>query len=146
EQKQSMSRRITPLALLQISSGAPYGFLITGAFVTYLRTSDVSLTDIGILSLVSLPWNVKFLWAPLVDRYALRWPDRRRSWVLLTQVALALGFITIAALVFAATHGGALDTRMLWLLGGIAFFIAFAGASQDIAVDAFAVEYLRPEE
>ncbi|MBK7864027.1 MAG: MFS transporter [Archangiaceae bacterium] len=136
-------RRILPLALLQISSGMPYGFLITGAFVTYLRTSDVSLTDIGILSLVSLPWNVKFLWAPLVDRFAFGWPDRRRSWVLMSQVMLSLSFIAIAALVW---NGLVLDTRTLWMLGGVAFFIALAAATQDIAVDAFAVEYLRPEE
>jgi PAT family beta-lactamase induction signal transducer AmpG len=143
QQQRSMRRRITPMALLSISSGMPYGFLITGAFVTYLRTSDVSLTDIGVLSLVSLPWNVKFLWAPLVDRYAFGWPDRRRSWVLVSQLALAAGFIGIAALVWS---GPLLDARMLWFLGGIALFIAFCAATQDIAVDAFAVEYLRPEE
>lgn len=146
EQKRSMRGRILPLALLQISSGMPYGFLITGAFVTFLRNNQVSLTSIGLLSLVSLPWNVKFLWAPLVDRYALKWPDRRRSWLLISQVALALSFIAIAALVWSITHGGALDVQMLWLLACIAFLIALAGATQDIAVDGFAVEYLRPEE
>lgn len=147
EQQRAAKRRILPLALLQISSGMPYGFLITGAFVTFLRTSEVSLTDIGLLSLVSLPWNIKFLWAPLVDRYAGRWPDRRRSWVLISQVALAVGFIAIAGLVWSVTRGsGVLDTRTLWLLAVIAFFIALSAATQDIAVDAFAVEYLRPEE
>jgi MFS transporter, PAT family, beta-lactamase induction signal transducer AmpG len=146
DERRSITRRVMPLALLSISSGMPYGFLITGAFVTYLRTSEVSLTDIGLLSLVSLPWNIKFLWSPLVDRFALKWPDRRRSWVLLTQVALALGFFAIAALVFAAVKGSGLDPRMLWLLAGIALFIAVAAATQDVALDAFAVEYLRPNE
>ncbi len=145
--KAQQRARLLPLAVLQVSSGMPYGFLITGAFAVFLRGADVSLTAIGLLSLVSLPWNLKFLWAPLIDRYALKWPDRRRSWLLISQVALSVGFIAIAGLVFFALRGGgALDGNVLLVLAGIALFIAFAGATQDIAVDAFAVEYLRPNE
>ncbi|MBL8956672.1 MAG: MFS transporter, partial [Myxococcaceae bacterium] len=145
--KQQQRARLVPLAVLQVSSGMPYGFLITGAFAVFLRGADVSLTAIGLLSLVSLPWNLKFLWAPIVDRYALTWPDRRRSWLLISQVACSIGFIAIAALVFFAQRGGgAFDGTLLLVLAGIALFIAFAGATQDIAVDAFAVEYLRPNE
>src|SRR5690242_1330397 len=106
----------------------PYGFLITGAFAVFLRGAGVSLTDIGLLSLVSLPWNLKFLWAPFVDRYALTWPDRRRSWLLISQVGLAVGFIAIAALVFYAVRtGSALSGTLLLVLASIALFIAIAG-------------------
>lgn len=147
QQKAQQRARLVPLAVLQVSSGMPYGFLITGAFAVFLRSAGVSLTDIGLLSLVSLPWNLKFLWAPIVDRYAFRWPDRRRSWLLISQVALAAGFIAIAGLVFYWVRSGTpLDGTLLLVLASIALFIAFAGATQDIAVDAFAVEYLRPEE
>src|SRR5262245_48766288 len=84
-------KRFHTLALMSISSGMPFGFVIGGALQAFLRTLGVSLSSIGWLSLVSYPWNLKFLWSPLVDRYAFRWPDRRRSWVLISQCALAVG-------------------------------------------------------
>ena len=82
------NRRIQILGLLSAPSGLPLGF-VTNTLQVFLRSAGVSLKTIGLLQVISVPWTLKFLWAPLLDRYALRWPDRRRSWVLLTQLALA---------------------------------------------------------
>ena len=60
--------------------------------------------QIGLLSSVSLPWTLKFLWAPLVDRFALPWPGRRRSWVILTQLALAVAMGGLAAFAWRTRH------------------------------------------
>ena len=138
-------RRTHALALMSISSGMPYGVLITGPLIAFLRSIGVSLQDIGLISLATAPWTFKFIWSPLVDRYALRWPDRRRSWVVLSQVLLAISLLAFALFAFRAVNGGAQPSQ-LWAIGALALLIAFAGATQDIALDAYAVEYLRPEE
>src|SRR4051812_43128842 len=138
-------KRFHTLALMSISSGMPFGFVIGGALSAFLRSIGVSLSSIGWLSWVSFPWNFKFLWSPLVDRYALRWPGRRRSWVLISQGALAVGLVVFAGLAFQGVHGG-FSVGQLWLVGTLGVFVAFWAATQDIALDAYAVEFLRPEE
>jgi PAT family beta-lactamase induction signal transducer AmpG len=128
----------------------PLGF-VTSALQVFLRGAGVSLQTIGLLQSISLPWTLKFLWSPLVDRWAWRWPDRRRSWVLAMQLALAGGLGAMAAwvahrlvpdgagrLVLAA--GAATGVAALGLL------VAFFSATQDIALDAYAVEVLEPDE
>jgi len=131
--------------MMSISSGMPFGILITGALTAWLRSIGVSLKDIGLISLATAPWTFKFLWSPLVDRFAMRWPDRRRSWVLVSQLLLAAAVAPFAVLAFRSLSG-TLTPGQLWLIGAMAMLIAFAGATQDIALDAYAVEYLRPEE
>jgi len=144
------SRRIQLLGLLSLSSGTPLGF-VTNTLPIFLRGAGVSLRDIGLFQSISLPWTVKFLWSPLVDRYALPWPGRRRSWVLVTQLLLALALGALAAYVASALVRDA-DGRPALAAGaastiallGLAF--VFLSATQDIALDAYAVEALRPEE
>jgi len=138
-------RRPHVLAMMSISSGMPYGILITGPLIAFLRSINVSLMDIGFISLATTPWTLKFLWSPLVDRFALKWPDRRRSWVLISQLFLAVTVGGLALFAFRAI-GGRLETWHLWLVGVLALIVAFGGATQDIALDAYAVEYLRKEE
>jgi len=144
------SRRIQLLGLLSLSSGTPLGFA-TNTFQIFLRGAGVSLTDIGLLQSISLPWTVKFLWSPLVDRYALPWPGRRRSWVLVTQLLLALAFGGLAAyvgtaLVQDAAGRPALAAGAAGTIALIALALVFFSATQDIALDAYAVETLRPDE
>jgi len=144
------NRRIQLLGLLSVSSGMPLGF-VTNTLQIFLRGAGVSLRDIGLLQSISLPWTVKFLWSPLVDRYALSWPGRRRSWILITQLLLAATLGGLAAYVAGAL---ARDASGRLVLGpgaagaiavlGLAF--VFVAATQDIAIDAYAVEVLRPEE
>jgi PAT family beta-lactamase induction signal transducer AmpG len=144
------SRRIQLLGLLSVPSGMPLGF-VTSTLQIFLREAGVSLKDIGLLQSISLPWTVKFLWSPLVDRYALPWPGRRRSWVLVAQLLLAATLGALAVFVAGAATRDA--SGRLVLAAGAAFTIALLGlafvflaATQDIALDAYAVEVLRPEE
>jgi PAT family beta-lactamase induction signal transducer AmpG len=142
------TKRLQLLGLLSIPSGMPLGWVFT-TFQVFLVDLGFTRGQIGLLSSVSLPWTLKFLWAPLVDRYALPWPGRRRSWVILSQLALALAFGGLAAFAWralAAREAGSPLAAAPLVLGLLALAIAFLGATQDIAYDAYAVEFLRPEE
>jgi PAT family beta-lactamase induction signal transducer AmpG len=145
------TRRVQILGALSLSSGMPLGFVFS-TFQIFLRGAGVDLKTIGVLSSVSLPWSLKFLWSPLVDRYALTRPDRRRSWVLVAQVGLALGFFVLALFSWRAlgtdpaTGRQTLAAGAAATLGIVALFITFWSATQDIALDAYAVEVLEPAE
>ncbi len=127
-------RRLSALVLLGFASGLP--LYLTGATLkAWLTKGGVDLVAIGAFSLVTLPYALKFLWAPLLDRYVPPFLGRRRGWLLITQGALAA---CLAALAFS-------DPRMS--LGRIAFLataVAFSSASQDIATDAWRAEVLPP--
>lgn len=141
------SRRIQVLGLLAVSSGMPLGFIwVTLQF--FLVDLSIPKATIGLLSGVSLPWTVKFLWSPIVDRYALRWPGRRRSWVLVTQLALAASFGAFALLAWRILGTAAADrpASVPLLIGLMALVIAFFSATQDIAYDAYCVEALERAE
>ena len=140
--------RLQLLGLLSIPSGMPLGWVFN-TFQVFLVNLDIPRAQIGLLSAVSLPWTLKFLWAPLVDRYALAWPGRRRSWMLLTQLGLALAFGALAMFAWRALEAreaGAPLAGAPLLVGLLALTVAFLAATQDIAYDAYAVEFLRPEE
>jgi PAT family beta-lactamase induction signal transducer AmpG len=146
--KHLKSKRVLVLSLLSTSSGMPLGWVYT-ALQFFLVDLGLKRSTIGLLSGVSLPWTLKFLWSPLVDRYALPWPGRRRSWVIMAQLALAGAFGVLAAFAWRAlaakTAGAPLGNAPL-LIGLIAVSIAFLSATQDIALDAYAVEVLHPHE
>src|SRR5215216_3261757 len=81
--------RLVVAALLGFASGLPLA--LTGqAMQAWLTSEGVDIATIGLLSIVGLPYTFKFLWAPLMDRFELPWLGRRRGWVVLTQLALAL--------------------------------------------------------
>ena len=130
------SRRIFFVLILGFSSGIPLA--LTGSTLqAWMASEKVDLAVIGIFSLVGLPYAVKYLWAPVMDRFVPPFLGRRRGWMLLTQVAL---FLTVAAMAFSQPK---LAPGLLALL---AFLVAFASASQDIVVDAWRTEVLAPEE
>ncbi|MFZ5876808.1 MAG: AmpG family muropeptide MFS transporter [Nitrospirota bacterium] len=131
--------RTAAVTLLSFSSGLPLG-LVWIAIPTWLAQAGVDIKVIGLFTLAQAPWTFKFAWSPLMDRYALPLPrlGRKLGWALATQVALLALTLWLARL---ASHPDA-----LWLIGSVALAIAFASASQDIALDAYAVEVLRPEE
>jgi PAT family beta-lactamase induction signal transducer AmpG len=115
----------------------------------FLVDLGISRAKIGLLSSVSLPWTLKFLWAPLVDRFALPWPGRRRSWVMLMQLALALAFGALAGyawVLLRAKEAGAIPENAPLVLGLLAVLVAVLAATQDIAYDAYTVEFLRQDE
>jgi PAT family beta-lactamase induction signal transducer AmpG len=123
-------------APLAFSAGLP--LLLTGdTLKTWLATEDVGIDTIAAFALVSLPYNFKWLWAPLLDRYPLPLLDRRRGWMLVFQVLLA---VTIAAL-------GAVDApHSLGTLGVLAVAVAFLSASQDILIDAYRTDVVAAAE
>ncbi len=140
------SKRILLLSLLSVPSGMPLGWVFN-SYQFFLIGLGVSKPTIGVLSGVSVAWTIKFVWSPIVDRYAPRWPGRRRSWMIMTQLALAGTFGALAAFAWktAGTRHG-LDAAGLFAIGALGFLVAFFSATQDIAIDAYAVEVLHPEE
>ena len=142
------TKRLQLNGLLSVASGMPLGWVFN-TFQFFLVDLGVTRAQIGLLSSVSLPWTLKFLWAPLVDRYALPWPGRRRSWIIVSQLALAGAFGALAAFAWRllqAKGAGGLPPGTPLLLGVLALLVAFLSATQDIAYDAYTVEFLRPEE
>ncbi len=144
------SRRIQILGLLSASSGMPLGFIFTTLQI-FLRGAGVDLKTIGFVSSASVLWVLKFLWSPLLDRYAFPWPGRRRSWMLASQLALALAFGALGVYVWRhlahdASGRLALAPGAAAGIGVIAVLVVFLSATQDIALDAYAVEFLRSEE
>src|SRR5512132_4093949 len=126
------SRKIGLLMLLGFASGLPLA-LTAGTLQAWLAADNVDIVAIGWFALVGQPYTYKFLWSPLMDRYALPFLGRRRGWLLATQLALA------GAIAFMGTLTPA-DSA--WLLGATALAVAFLSASQDIVFDALRTDWL----
>jgi PAT family beta-lactamase induction signal transducer AmpG len=124
------------LIFLGFASGLPF-YLTSTTLQAWMTQANVDLTTIGIFSLVGLPYSLKFLWAPLLDRYVPPFLGRRRGWLVITQVMLLVG---IAAM---SLH----DPRLgLQALAFNAIFIAFFSATQDVAGDAYRTDVLHHRE
>lgn len=119
---------------LGFSAGLPL-LLVLGTLSFRLREAGIDRTTIGYLSWVGLAYGVKWLWAPLVDRLRIplltAWLGQRRSWLLAAQLAV-MGSLAGMALTD--------PTRSLDTLVAFAVVVAFASATQDIALDAFRIE------
>lgn len=131
-----MSRRLLLMLPLGFASGLPLP-LSSSTLQAWLTVEGVAIATIGLFALTGLPYTLKFLWAPLVDRFVPLPVGRRRAWLLLTQTVLALALAGLAA--FDPHH-------QLLLIAGFALLIAFFSATQDIAFDALRTDVLRPEE
>ncbi len=115
------------------SSGLPYALLI-GTLNAWLGEVGVNLATIGVLSWIGLSYSFKFLWSPLVDRFHLPLLDRlgrRKSWILLCQIAMILAFAGLAVTNPAQDIG---------TFAAFAFIAALASATQDVAVDAWRID------
>ena len=130
------SRRLAVILALGFSSGLPLA-LTGGTLQARMTVEGVDLSTIGIFTLVGLPYVWKFLWAPAMDRFVPPFLGRRRGWLVLTQLALALG---IAAMAFLSPRTD------LALVAWLALFVAFASASQDIVVDAYRTDVVSREQ
>lgn len=124
------------LSALYFVQGLPYGFQTT-ALPVYLLTRGSTVMVVSSLGLLAAPWSAKALWAPLVDRHGSERIGRRKSWILPMQAGLAAA---CAAAAFVPV-GSALP-----LLLGLVFLMNLFAATQDIAVDGFAVDLLEPHE
>ena len=131
------SWRTASVVLLSFSSGLPLG-LVWIAIPDWLRSTGMDIRLVGLITLAQAPWSFKFVWSPLMDRYTPPWMGRRRGWAAIAQVALFALTLSLAGL------GQHPETP--WIIGALAFAIAFASATQDIAIDAYAVDVLQPHE
>jgi len=122
--------------LMGFACGLPLLLTIT-VLQAWMKEQGVDLTVIGMISLVGLPYTLKFLWAPVLDRFTLPFLGRRRGWLLVAQVAL---MFSISGLGF--TDPG----KNPWMTAFAAFLVTFFSASQDIVVDAYRREDLPDEE
>jgi PAT family beta-lactamase induction signal transducer AmpG len=130
------SPRIAAVLLLGFSSGLPLA-LTGGTLQAWLTVSGTDLLTIAWFSWIGIPYLLKFIWSPLMDRYVPPFLGRRRGWMLLTQLALVAGICAMAV-----SPPGA----NLWLLGCLALWVAFASASQDIVIDAYRTDLLPAAE
>jgi PAT family beta-lactamase induction signal transducer AmpG len=128
-------RRMLIILLLGFSSGLPLA-LTGGTLQAWLTDAKLDVSTIGLFALVGLPYTMKFLWAPLLDRYALPHLGLRRGWGILTQIFLVLSVIALGFMDPAA--------NLAWF-SLVAFLIAFFSASQDIVVDAYRTEIIERE-
>ena len=131
------SWRTASVALLSFSSGLPLG-LVWYAIPDWMRDIGVDIRVVGLFTLAQAPWAFKVIWAPLVDRYVPPFWGRRRGWMAVTQLALAVLGLMLA--------GVGRQPDALWVVGALALAIALASATQDIAYDAYTVEVLSREE
>ena len=131
------SWRTASVSLLSFSSGLPLG-LVWIAIPDWLRSIGVDIKVVGLITLAQAPWTFKFLWSPLMDRYVPPFLGRRRGWMLIAQVGLLAGTLALAGV---GDHPDA-----IWVVGALALAIALASATQDIAIDAYAVDVLREDE
>lgn len=130
------NRRIGTILLLGFASGLPLA-LTAGTLQAWMTVEGVDLKTIGIFSLVGFAYTFKFLWAPVMDRYVPPFLGRRRGWIVITQFALIAGIVAM----------GSTDPKTApWVLAGLAAFVAFSSASQDIVFDAYRTDVLREKE
>ncbi len=113
------------------------GSLVQTGLPTTLRESGMALDSIGLLYLLYLPWAIKFLWAPLLDRYWVARIGKRRTWILACQSTLVVCFL-IGSQFTLHNH--------LFVVLGILLVVATLASTQDIATDALAVEATTPEQ
>jgi len=132
--------RVVGMLFLGFSAGLPL-LLVLGTLSFWLSEAGIARATIGHLSWVGLAYGFKFLWSPLVDRLPLpvltRTLGRRRAWLLLSQVCIALSLFGMAN-----TDPAQNLTHMVYL----ALAVAFASATQDIALDAYRIEAVETEK
>lgn len=133
-------RRLIIVFLMGFASGLP--FLLSGATLSiWLTEEGVSLTTIGLFALVGTPYNLKFLWAPFIDRVPLPVLDnllgRRRSWMVLIQAGLMAAIIGLGLSNPHAAPG---------ITAFSALCVAFFSASQDIVIDAYRIDILDEDQ
>lgn len=134
------TQRLLVIGLLGFSSGLP--LLLTLSTLTWwLANKGIDKKTIGLFTLVGVPYAWKFVWAPVVDRmpipFLTKWLGRRRGWLLFSQIILAACIFMMGF----SNPTKSLENMALW-----AILVAFWSATQDIIIDAYRIESLKPEE
>jgi PAT family beta-lactamase induction signal transducer AmpG len=130
-ERMTLRRKLGWVALLYLAEGFPFGLAIDNLPV-YFRVHGVSLAEIGLLSILGLPWTLKVFWSPAIDRFG-----ERRHWITAALLVMAVATLAIP-LADPRTPGAFLWTVLLVL--------TIASATQDIAIDAYTIGLLAPGE
>ncbi len=131
-----LSGRMLVALLMGFACGLPL-LLTISLLQAWMKEEGVDLAVIGLMALVGLPYTLKFLWAPFLDRFTLPFFGRRRGWLLVAQVALIFSIVGLGL-----TDPG----NNPWMVAFAAFLVTFFSASQDIVVDAYRREDLPDKE
>lgn len=122
--------------LFGIASGFPW-VMISSVLSAWLKDEGLSRSSIGLFGAIFFAFSINFLWSPIIDRVRLPWLGQRRGWIAFTQIMIVL------ACVFMANISAQANLYYIALAG---FLIAVFGATQDIAIDAYRIDIIRPEE
>jgi PAT family beta-lactamase induction signal transducer AmpG len=126
--------RVLAMLFLGFSAGLPF-LLVFSTLTAWLRDLGVSRTAIGFFAWIGITYSIKVLWAPIVDRvpipFLTRTLGKRRSWMLLGQIGIAVGLLGMASVD---------PTEDLSRMALFALLVAFSSATQDIAIDAYRIE------
>lgn len=136
--KEVAGRMTWPFLVLGFGAGLPY-LLVFSTLSAWLSEENIAHSTIGYLSLIGITYSLKFLWAPVIDHIPIpliKHLGRRRSWLLVSQVGVFFGLLWMAN----CSPG----TNLTFLVAG-ALVVAFASATQDLALDAFRIESLADE-
>ena len=127
-----LTRKMLICVFTGFSSGLPL-FLLLNLLPAWLKTEGIGLKEIGLFALIQFPYTWKFLWSPLMDRYALPWLGRRRSWMAMAHLALVASIVWLGSLSPKESLGAIVLVTVI---------IALLSATLDIALDAFRRELL----
>ena len=128
-------RRLVAVGAEGVASGTP---LMVGSKLLqgWLAASGVPLALIGLIPLAELPYTLKLFWAPLLDRWPIPWPDRRRGWILAMQMLL------VAVIAAMGLLQPSKNPASLTAIGLAALVLAVCSATQDIVIDAYRTDLL----
>lgn len=134
--KKIFSYRMLIMLLMGYSAGLPL-LLTGGTLQAWMTDEKVDLTSIGMVSLIGMPYVLKFLWAPFLDRFQIPFFGRRRGWMIVFQILIALS-------IFGLSMSNPKEHLMTVI--GWSFLIALFSASQDVVLDAYRREIMPEEE
>jgi PAT family beta-lactamase induction signal transducer AmpG len=132
-------RRIVTVGVEGFASGLPL-MSVSTLLQGWLTANGIPVATIGLLGITELPYTLKLFWAPLMDHWAIPWPDRRRGWIAVLQLMIGVGLVSFAR------FGATVSTSEILAIGFAACVIAVLSASQDVVVDAYRTDLLTPPE
>lgn len=126
---------ITVVTFLGFASGLPFP-LVSGTLQAWLASENIDIKTIGILTVITFPYSFKFLWSALFDRYSISKLGRRKGWILTCQLLILIGIFLMVIT----------TPKYLSIFSALAILVAFFSASQDISIDAYRTEILKPKD
>lgn len=119
-----------------VASGFPW-VMIGSAMTAWLKEDGLSRSSIGLFGAIFVAYSINFLWSPLLDRIRLPWLGQRRGWIITTQALMVAGCLILATIPV---------KDYLFLAAAVGFAIAVVSATQDIAIDAYRIDIIKPHE